>query len=105
MKYFFLILLVGFSRQINAQKGTISTHKGAFASMEVILIVNDKTIKDTAVSYPFMRKFADKIRKRKLYTPEDGYKKFGIVSKDGVLVCFLRKGIEIDFKTMEEIKK
>lgn len=105
MKYFFLFVLAGFSKQVSAQKDTIRTHKDAFAPMEVVLIVNEYTIKDTMVSYPFLRKFAAKIKKRKLYTPEDGYKKFGIMSKDGILVCVLKKGTKINFKTMEEIKK
>ena len=81
------------------------THMDPGRPVEVVVVVNGHAIYDTAIAYTFLEKFKDKIVRKKSYPPIKGDKKLGIISKDGVLVCFLKRGVTIDFNKMEEIKK
>lgn len=71
--------------------------------IEVVLIVNCFLISDTLKADRFMKIFSNVIVKRKYITREDGFNKWGISSKDGILFCTIRKGVIVDYEEMKLI--
>jgi hypothetical protein len=65
--------------------------------VEFVVKINDIIIRDNAISYPFIEKIGKFISKRKMYYPAQAMKKFGIYTKDGLLVYTLKDGNSIDF--------
>ena len=72
---------------------------------ELVVILGDNIIYDTVLSYPLLKKYAPIIKKRKYYSSIDGYKKFNIHSKEGILVCTLKKGEYISIEGAQKMKK
>ncbi len=102
MKNLLTVLILFTSHMGFCQTDSLVTARtgGDVRPIEWVVIVDGYIIYDTAISNSFLQKFADKIVRRKAYSVARGYKKFGIVSKDGLLYCFLKSGSDIDFAQM-----
>lgn len=90
---YFLLLLQknGFS-----QTDSSITRNYDFKPIEVVLLVDNCVVYDTAASNNFLERYHDKFRKQKAYGVKKAKLKFGIVSKDGVLQCYLKNGVVLD---------
>ena len=105
MKKAFFILFISwvYSHAVHGQidsSSKTSNSIGREAPFEIVVIVDNYVIYDTLVSYPFLQQFGNVIKRRKVFSVSKGYKKFGIISKDGILQCFLKKGTKINFEAM-----
>lgn len=107
-KKLFISLFCVFSYCISSgQDSTVTVVTGPQSNrpLEVVLVVNGFLISDTTKANLFLSKLSSVIRKRKTYSKADGYKKWGIASKDGILFCTTKDNVVIDFEKMEIIKK
>lgn len=68
--------------------------------IECVVIINNYIIYDTAVSYPLLIKVAGDIERKKTFSVVKGYKKYGILSRDGILFCTLKPGIKFELKNV-----
>lgn len=83
----------------------VSTSPAAKRPIERCLIINGFIIQDTAKANAFLLNLSYTIKKRKVYSSLQAYKRWGIIARDGVLVCYLRKDIIINIEEMKVIKK
>lgn len=107
-KRLFISIFCVFSYCISfGQDSTVTVVTGPRSNrpLEVVLIVNGFLVADATYANLFLSKLSSVISKRNAFGKADGYKKWGIDSKDGLLFCTTKGNIVIDFEKMEIIKK
>ena len=99
---FILLLFVFKFSYSQSDSVLVSTGPGVKRPLEVVLIINGFLF-DPNKSNEILKKIRGQIEKKTFYTSTDGYKKMGIVSKDGIMIIWLKRGVIFDYDKLKII--